>query len=135
MVAAAGVGCWAWAAWRRRTGEQPQRHPKRLFDALCRAHGLDRNQRRSIVQLAEHYQLPQPGILFLQPERFAAGSLSGFGGSLNEIKALHESAVWIGTNATDTLPSLRRFSICMASLPALTSGSNFPIELTGRLFR
>jgi hypothetical protein len=90
ILAAAAIGWWAWTAWQRRLGQQPHRHPQRLFAALCRAHGLDRNQRRLLLQLAEHYQLPQPGTVFLQPERFAASNLSGFAGSQNEIKALHD---------------------------------------------
>ena len=90
ILAAAAVGWWAWTAWQRRLGQQPHRHPQRLFAALCRAHGLDRNQRRLLLQLAEHCQLPQPGMVFLQPERFAASNLSGFAGSQNEIKTLHD---------------------------------------------
>jgi hypothetical protein len=90
ILAAAAIGWWAWTAWQRRLGQQPHRHPQRLFAALCRAHGLDRNQRRLLLQLAEPCQLSQPGTVFLQPERFAASNLSGFAGSQNEIKALHD---------------------------------------------
>jgi hypothetical protein len=90
IVAAAAIGWWVWTVWQRRLGQQPHRHPQRLFAALCRAHGLDRNQRRLLLQLAEHCQLPQPGMVFLEPERFAASNLSGFAGSQSEIKSLHD---------------------------------------------
>jgi len=63
-----------WAAPKERAGSY--RSPRALFRALCRAHGLDRSQRRLLLRLARLRQMPQPAALFLQPESFATSTLS-----------------------------------------------------------
>jgi hypothetical protein len=88
MVATAGW--YAATIWKRRRGDLPHRDPQRLFSALCRAHRLDRNQRRLILQLTDFYHLPQPGMLFLRPDRWDFANLSGFTGNVQEVKLLGE---------------------------------------------
>jgi hypothetical protein len=88
MVSAAGW--YAATIWKRRRGDLPHRDPQRLFSALCRAHRLDRDQRRLILQLTDFHRLPQPGTLFLRPDRFDFANLSGFAGNLQEVKQLGE---------------------------------------------
>ncbi|HVW36808.1 MAG TPA: hypothetical protein VHB99_05870 [Pirellulales bacterium] len=63
-----------WAAPKERSGSY--RSPRALFRGLCRAHGLDAAQRRLLLRLARSRQMPQPAGLFLQPECFAASTLS-----------------------------------------------------------
>lgn len=63
-----------WAAPKERSGSY--RSPRELFRAMCRAHGLDGTQRRLLLRLARSRQMPQPAALFLQPESFAASTLS-----------------------------------------------------------
>lgn len=62
-----------WAAPKERLGSY--RSPRALFLALCRAHGLDRSQRRILRRLARLHGMPQPAALFLRPECFVASTL------------------------------------------------------------
>lgn len=62
-----------WATQQERSGSY---HSSReLFRSLCRAHQLDRMQRRLLRRLARRHQLKQPAALFLQPERFSPAGL------------------------------------------------------------
>ncbi len=45
-------------------------HPGKLFRDLCRSHGLDRNSRGLLKELAQEQGLDDPSRLFLEPERF-----------------------------------------------------------------
>ena len=62
-----------WLSRHVRQQETPRasRNPRTLFRELCSAHGLNRDQRRLLTQLADAHQLPHPAALFLEPERFA----------------------------------------------------------------
>ena len=44
--------------------------PRALFNALCKAHRLDRTSRNLLKQLAQSQQLMVPARLFLEAERF-----------------------------------------------------------------
>lgn len=88
LIASAIAAWWGVNIWKRRQGQLPHRHPQRLFAALCSAHRLDRNQRRLIAQLAEFHRVAQPGVLFLQPERFDPPNLVGFNGNIQEVTQL-----------------------------------------------
>ena len=90
LVAIAVAAWWGMNVWKRRQGQLPHPHPQRLFAALCSAHRLDRNQRRLIAELAEFHRAAQPGVLFIQPERFDPANLVGFNGNLQEVKQLDE---------------------------------------------
>jgi hypothetical protein len=50
-------------------------NPKRLFQELCAAHGLNRHRRNLIARLAAAHQLEYPAALFLAPERFDVAQL------------------------------------------------------------
>ena len=82
MFALAGIAVgilllvWFLYTWSRRQDHQrTYRRPNRLFGQLCAAHRLTRSDRNLLKRLAEHWQLAQPALLFVQPERFAAESL------------------------------------------------------------
>lgn len=49
-----------------------QRHPGRLFGALCRAHGIGFRGRCVLRELAKEAGLAQPAMLFVSPEVFDA---------------------------------------------------------------
>jgi hypothetical protein len=44
--------------------------PERLFRSLCRAHRLDRQQRRALQQLAAAHGVSQPALVFVSPQWF-----------------------------------------------------------------
>lgn len=50
--------------------------PWPLFRDLCKAHELNRPQRRLMKQLARHHQLTHPGLLFVEGSRFEPAGLS-----------------------------------------------------------
>jgi len=50
---------------------------RRLFQGLCRTHGLDRGARRLLRQVARHYQLKQPARLFTEPKWLNPADLPG----------------------------------------------------------
>lgn len=62
----------------------------RLFEKLCKAHGLSRSDCRLLRELARHQKLDDPAQLFLEPERFAAACLPmnlwGRTARMNEIR-------------------------------------------------
>ncbi len=69
------VGVWAImqvAALRKR---RTLHSPRRLFQALCRAHGLSWSERRLLRKLACCHGLDHPARLFVEPERFAPAGL------------------------------------------------------------
>ena len=68
----------------------PPTSAKTICSSLCSAQRLDRNQRRLIAELAEFHRAAQPGVLFIQPERFDPANLVGFNGNLQEVKQLDE---------------------------------------------
>jgi len=50
---------------------------RRLFQGLCRTHGLDRGARRLLRQVARHRQLKQPARLFTEPKWLNPANLPG----------------------------------------------------------
>ena len=64
--------------------------PRALFNALCKAHGLDRASRSLLRQLASAQQLSVPARLFLEPQRFEtamiAPKLRPYSGAITELK-------------------------------------------------
>jgi hypothetical protein len=50
-------------------------NPRKLFRELCQAHGLDAQQRRLLLEVAEAACPYQPALVFLQPQSFAAERL------------------------------------------------------------
>jgi hypothetical protein len=51
-----------------REGRGPANNPKLLFTQLCQAHGLNRAQRRLLIQLGEQAQVAPTSAIFLRPE-------------------------------------------------------------------
>jgi hypothetical protein len=55
---------------RRRIRQKTYESPTELFRQLCRTHELDRSARRLLQSLASHWQLANPGVLFIEPDYF-----------------------------------------------------------------
>ena len=50
-------------------------NPPELFRELCRAHSLNWSSRRLLKQLAAHWNLASPALLFVEPDRFDTARL------------------------------------------------------------
>lgn len=74
------VGICAVLAWLSRILAQDKHQifnsPRSLFNALSKAHGLDRQQRTLLKQIAKHHNISPTARLFLEPEWFDLESLS-----------------------------------------------------------
>ncbi|HEY2760444.1 MAG TPA: hypothetical protein VGI75_06865 [Pirellulales bacterium] len=73
MLTLTSIAVAGWCAamlWKRFGGERTINNPRKLFNSLCRAHRLDRNQRRLLLALAHSHSLSQPAMLFLRPDLF-----------------------------------------------------------------
>ncbi len=72
VVLAAVIGFLIWLnrMMNRQEGRRVYNNPKQLFRSLCRAHDLSRGQQRLLLQIARLQNLPQPAVLFVEPERF-----------------------------------------------------------------
>lgn len=70
LVAAAGSLALSWLAVQAitRRRERLRHSPWRLFRDLCAAHRLTRRQCQLLRRLAQARQLPQPALLFLDPQ-------------------------------------------------------------------
>ncbi len=66
---AAGLSAWRQILNRRKppTPEPAPQSPQMLFHELCGAHRLSAAQMRLLEWVASDQQLPQPGLLFLDP--------------------------------------------------------------------
>ncbi|MGE0761221.1 MAG: hypothetical protein AB7O38_29685 [Pirellulaceae bacterium] len=51
------------------------RSPRRLFHELARAHGLSRDERQLLQDIAAWHRLPNEATLFVSPERFQTSEL------------------------------------------------------------
>ena len=60
---------------RRRSRLRMYESPTELFRQLCRAHELDRAACYQLKQLATHWQLTHPAMLFVDPDYFRAEKL------------------------------------------------------------
>ena len=69
----------------QRWRSQRRRHsPQALFAELCRAHGLDRSDRRVLRRVARRLQLPQPSLLFLDAQLLDGGGANAETGARQE---------------------------------------------------
>jgi hypothetical protein len=55
---------------RRRSRLRMYESPTELFRQLCKAHQLDRAACHQLKQLAAHWQLAHPALLFVEPDYF-----------------------------------------------------------------
>lgn len=51
-------------------------NPRSLFRSLCRAHRLDRAERKLLERLAQFRQIKHPAALFLDPRQFETADLT-----------------------------------------------------------
>jgi hypothetical protein len=73
----------------RQEGRRLSNDPRQLFRSLCRAHQLNRADRRLVAQIGRLRQLAQPASLFLEPDQFdAAAELPALHGQEAAIKRL-----------------------------------------------
>ncbi|HZZ28738.1 MAG TPA: hypothetical protein VFE46_12115 [Pirellulales bacterium] len=105
-------GLWAaFAIWKRWYGVWSANHPSKLFEALCRAHKLDRNQQRLLVLLAEWHRLPHPGAMFLKPELLEASHVGPqFAAHMAQVQALRQRLFGAGTQAENSSQSTQNLS-------------------------
>lgn len=71
IIALVALAVWG-LSWllMRSEGERRAYSPRKLFAQLCRAHGLDRAQRRLLKRVARHHGLTMAAQLFVEPHRF-----------------------------------------------------------------
>jgi hypothetical protein len=74
MIALVCLAVWLVSRWYSRRHHNSHR---RLFQGLCRTHGLDRRARGLLKQVARHHQLRQPGRLFTEPKWLNPAELRG----------------------------------------------------------
>jgi hypothetical protein len=55
---------------RRRSRVKMYESPTELFRQLCRMHELNRQDSHQLKQLAAHWKLPHPAVLFIDPDYF-----------------------------------------------------------------
>jgi hypothetical protein len=71
ITAALLVGLIVWHYYSARAkGRLPSNSPRALFRELCRAHNLDRRERRLLQRLTSARRIASPAALFVQPEYF-----------------------------------------------------------------
>lgn len=75
LVVLAAVVAAAVAYFKYQDLSKPCNDPNRLFRELCRAHGLDRANRKLLWQLASLAGFAQPAEVFLTPAVFEANQL------------------------------------------------------------
>jgi len=77
LVVAVIAGIWGLSKLAaQRDSRRPSNSPRRLFAELCRAHELDRRQRKLLRQIVRWQRLAHPARVFLDPERFDAANLN-----------------------------------------------------------
>lgn len=79
-----------WVVSRRRRLQRGtrQNNPGQLFRELCRAFALRYAERRLLAEIAAWHQLPQPALVFLDPQRFEDPAMINQLGKPNEIAEL-----------------------------------------------
>jgi len=89
VIGAAIFVAWLLNLYVQSRAEGARRSPKRLFEELCTAHGIDRDGRTLLRILAARLRLRQPGMLFLQPAMFEPGRIpSELRGRKEELSSL-----------------------------------------------
>jgi hypothetical protein len=85
----AGTLIWQIVA-RRRQREFASNNPTRLFGELCRAHRLDRSNRRLLKQLAAAHGIKSAALLFVEPDYFdmtnVPPALKSLAGELRQLR-------------------------------------------------
>ncbi len=69
-LAAVALVWWLLVRWRRWRELRHYTSPVGLFGELCRAHGLSRRQRATLMAVAQAQRLEQPAQVFLRPELY-----------------------------------------------------------------
>lgn len=100
-AALAALAAWAWIVWRRRVARE-WNSPRGLFLELCRAHKMSMTDRWLLRLMAETQGLEQPGLLFVESERFrAAESCPRLDARAREIERIHRFLFPVMKQAND----------------------------------
>lgn len=95
LVLLAGLTLGVWALLRLAAQQQRLKrsnHPGRLFQSLCKTHGLDRREARLLTRLVAHHQLAHPGLLFVDHRYFGDERLdAGLTGKAEQLLALRDA--------------------------------------------
>ena len=84
-----GVGIWVLSRYLNRNEEEACYCPKRMFQALCRHHQLDRADARLLRGVAQHYQLKHGGRVFLEVQFLTnAQQVSAFASNKRQLQSL-----------------------------------------------
>ncbi len=67
LVALTIAVIYLWNTLRKARGGGSGDSAKDVFSELCEAHDLNRLERALLLQLASTYEMPQPGVLFIDP--------------------------------------------------------------------
>jgi hypothetical protein len=98
-VLAVGILLWHFVSCRRGGTLRPNT-PNRLFRELCRAHGVNRCERRMLKRLAAARGVAPPTLLFVRPDCFTTSDLpSDLGQQAAEVTRLEKTL--FGTPPSD----------------------------------
>ncbi len=67
LVALTIAVVYLWNTLRKTRGESSGGSAKDVFAELCDAHDLNRLERALLLQLSSTYEMPQPGVMFVDP--------------------------------------------------------------------
>lgn len=89
LAPAVGVG---YLLYRKYCGSENEFYaPNKLFSGLCRAHRLDRGDRRLLLRIAAEMKLDQPAMLFTNPALLRTASRKQMAAPQKRIKRLHST--------------------------------------------
>ncbi|QDV57181.1 hypothetical protein [Rosistilla oblonga] len=89
LAPAVGVG---YLLYRKYCGSEHEFYaPNKVFSGLCRAHRLDRRDRRLLLQIAAEMKLDQPALLFTNPALLRTASRKQIAAPAKRIKRLHRT--------------------------------------------
>jgi hypothetical protein len=67
LVALTIAVIYLWNTLRKTRGDSEGGSAKDVFSELCDAHDLNRLERALLLQLSSTYEMPQPGVMFVDP--------------------------------------------------------------------
>lgn len=84
------VLAWLVTKWFNARQENGYSSPRRLFNELCRAHGLRRSERELLREIAGWHRIGNPVQLFIEAHRFEAAAMLKDLGRSEEIAAIRQ---------------------------------------------
>ena len=99
------LAVWAFAAWQKRRESRVIDSPRALFRELCAAHGLIRDDRELLYDIAQWYGLSDPVQLFLEPQRLQSAEMHTALDCETEAKELFSRLVAVETPQEPAAPT------------------------------